>query len=175
MTALLILKGPLCEVFLQYTAISRKVVGRSAHDSPERYCGWFWVHCSSKKFERIAWETMDICLRMLKESNKSRFHSYSVRNNVLIISHIAFGDCRVHIFFNNLSRNSLRNGCICITPYNVTEATTLHYRGPEGTPFEGGVFTTRLVFPPDYPLSPPKMRFTCEMFHPNGKWKQKHS
>ncbi|CAH3186077.1 unnamed protein product, partial [Porites lobata] len=43
----------------------------------------------------------------------------------------------------------------------------LYYRGPEGTPFEGGVFTTRLVFPPDYPLSPPKMRFTCEMFHPN--------
>ncbi|CAH3152396.1 unnamed protein product [Pocillopora meandrina] len=39
--------------------------------------------------------------------------------------------------------------------------------GPEGTPFEGGVFTTRLVFPPDYPLSPPKMKFTCEMFHPN--------
>ena len=51
----------------------------------------------------------------------------------------------------------------------VTDATTLYYRGPEGTPFEGGVFTTRLVFPPDYPLSPPKMRFTCEMFHPNGK------
>ncbi|RMX39412.1 hypothetical protein pdam_00005996 [Pocillopora damicornis] len=24
-----------------------------------------------------------------------------------------------------------------------------------------------LVFPPDYPLSPPKMKFTCEMFHPN--------
>ena len=24
-----------------YTAISRKVVGKSAGDSPERYCGWF--------------------------------------------------------------------------------------------------------------------------------------
>jgi len=41
---------------------------------------------------------MDICLRMLKESNKSRFDSYSVRNSVLIISHITFQDCRVHIF-----------------------------------------------------------------------------
>ncbi|XP_013115853.1 ubiquitin-conjugating enzyme E2 G2 [Stomoxys calcitrans] len=39
--------------------------------------------------------------------------------------------------------------------------------GPEGTCFEGGVFPARLVFPPDYPLSPPKMKFTCEMFHPN--------
>ena len=35
-----------------YTAISRKVVGKSARDSPERYCGWFWVLCSSKKFEK---------------------------------------------------------------------------------------------------------------------------
>ena len=26
---------------LLYTAISRKVVGKSARDNPERYCGWF--------------------------------------------------------------------------------------------------------------------------------------
>ena len=39
-----------------------------------------------------------MCLRVLKESNKSRFDSYSVRNSVLIISHITFRDCRVHIF-----------------------------------------------------------------------------
>lgn len=42
--------------------------------------------------------------------------------------------------------------------------------GPEGTCFEGGVFPARLVFPPDYPLSPPKMKFTCEIFHPNSKF-----
>ena len=41
---------------------------------------------------------MDICLRVLKESNKSRVNSYSVRNSVLLISHITFRDCRVHIF-----------------------------------------------------------------------------
>ena len=35
------------------TAISRKVVGKSASDNPERHCGWFRVHCSSEKFERI--------------------------------------------------------------------------------------------------------------------------
>lgn len=29
------------------------------------------------------------------------------------------------------------------------------------------MFTTRLTFPSDYPLSPPKMRFVCDMFHPN--------
>ncbi|VDK43619.1 unnamed protein product [Taenia asiatica] len=41
--------------------------------------------------------------------------------------------------------------------------------GPDGTPFEGGVFASRLSFPPDYPLSPPKMRFTSNIFHPNSK------
>ena len=46
----------------------------------------------------MARQTMDICLRVLKESNKSRFNSYSVRNSVLLISHITFRDCRVHIF-----------------------------------------------------------------------------
>ena len=34
------------------------------------------------KFERMAGEAMDICLRVLRESNKSRFNSYSARNGV---------------------------------------------------------------------------------------------
>ena len=37
-------------------------------------------------------------LRVLKENNKRRFDSYNARNSVLIISHITFWDCRVHIF-----------------------------------------------------------------------------
>ena len=61
-------------------------------------------------FQRMAREAMDVCLRLLKESNKSRFNSYSVRNSVSIISHITFGDCRVHSFSDNLSGNS------CIRP-----------------------------------------------------------
>ena len=49
---------------------------------------------------------MDVCLRVLKESNKRSFDSYSVRKSVLIISHITFRDRRVHIFADNLSQNS---------------------------------------------------------------------
>ena len=56
----------------------------------------------------MAREGMDICLRVLKESNKSRFESYSVRNSELIVSHITFWDCRVHIFSDNLPRT----GCL---------------------------------------------------------------
>ena len=51
-------------------------------------------------------EATEVCLRALKESNKSRFDSYSVMNSVLIISHITFWDCCVHILSDNLSRNS---------------------------------------------------------------------
>lgn len=41
-------------------------------------------------------------------------------------------------------------------------------QGPEGTPFEGGIFPAELKFPKDYPLAPPTMRFLCDMWHPNG-------
>ncbi|KAG6890205.1 Ubiquitin-conjugating enzyme E2 7 [Termitomyces sp. Mi166 len=39
--------------------------------------------------------------------------------------------------------------------------------GPKDTPFEGGVFTAKLTFPSDYPLSPFKMKFEPPLFHPN--------
>ena len=87
-----------------YTAIAKKIVGKSARDNPERYCGFeITVY---RSFERMAREAMDLCLRVLKRSRKSRFSSYIVRNSVLIISHNTFGDCRLHFFSDNLSRNS---------------------------------------------------------------------
>lgn len=43
-------------------------------------------------------------------------------------------------------------------------------QGPEGTPFEGGVFPAELRFPKDYPLAPPKMKFITDMWHPNGNY-----
>jgi len=59
-----------------------------------------------------------------------------------------------------------------ITAGPVTEDDLLCWEalieGPEGTPFEGGVFAAELQFPKDYPLSPPSMRFLGEVWHPNG-------
>ena len=85
-----------------------QVVGKS-HATIPKGARWFWVHCSSGKFERMAWEAMNlhVCLPMLKESNKSRFDSFGVRDSALIISHIAFRDCCEQIFWYNLSRNSV--------------------------------------------------------------------
>eukprot|EP00741_Cyanophora_paradoxa_P008302 tig00001286_g8031.t1 len=39
--------------------------------------------------------------------------------------------------------------------------------GPDESPWEGGVYSLRLTFTEAYPDKPPKVRFTCEMFHPN--------
>ena len=39
--------------------------------------------------------------------------------------------------------------------------------GPSETIWEGGVFKIKVTLPSDYPFSPPKMEFDCNMFHPN--------
>ncbi|KAJ3222765.1 Ubiquitin-conjugating enzyme E2 G2 [Chytriomyces hyalinus] len=39
--------------------------------------------------------------------------------------------------------------------------------GPSDTAYENGIFTATMTFPTDYPLSPPTMKFTPPLFHPN--------
>jgi len=39
--------------------------------------------------------------------------------------------------------------------------------GVAGTPWEGGVYNLRLIFPEDFPAKPPKCQFTPPLFHPN--------
>jgi len=39
--------------------------------------------------------------------------------------------------------------------------------GPPETIYEGGYFKAELEFPSDYPMSPPSMKFLCDMWHPN--------
>ena len=39
--------------------------------------------------------------------------------------------------------------------------------GPEGTPYQDGVFHLELFLPDGYPVQPPKARFLTKVYHPN--------
>ena len=116
-------------VSLVFTAISRKVVGKSARDNPERYCGWLWGHCSSKKFERMVREATDICLRVLKESNKSRFDSFSRYEQC--IDHIPYylsGLSRAHFFRQPFSKQLYKIMWMLRAPWLVVAHDLLECR-----------------------------------------------
>ncbi len=49
---------------------------------------------------------------------------------------------------------------------NVTDIV-VDFEGPEGTPYENGLFHIKLVFGSDFPAAPPKGTFVSQIFHPN--------
>lgn len=54
-------------------------------------------------------------------------------------------------------------------PINENDLNLWEFKipGPEGTPYEGGIFICQVEFTNDYPFSPPKAKFVTQVFHPN--------
>jgi len=65
--------------------------------------------------------------------------------------------------------SELNDDDITIFPNNPRNLKTwvARLRGPAGSPFEGGCFEVSITVPPQYPLSPPAMKFETKIFHPN--------
>ncbi|RCK57381.1 Ubiquitin-conjugating enzyme E2 1 [Candida viswanathii] len=41
------------------------------------------------------------------------------------------------------------------------------FKGPPGTPYEGGLFQVAIDIPQEYPFKPPVMKFITKIYHPN--------
>lgn len=56
--------------------------------------------------------------------------------------------------------------CEFVNDSNVFE-WRIFFEGPSGTPYEGGVFEARMLFPQEYPMQPPTLTIMSEFWHPN--------
>jgi len=43
----------------------------------------------------------------------------------------------------------------------------IYVEGPKDTMYAGGIFQLSMIFPKDYPMSPPELRFLSDFWHPN--------
>lgn len=52
---------------------------------------------------------------------------------------------------------------------NESDLTHLtgYFKGPPGTPYEGGLFKVDINIPNEYPFKPPVMKFSTKIYHPN--------
>ena len=90
----------------RYTAISRKVLSEKVHATvPKGIVGGLEFTVLQRNLKELARKAMKMCLRVLKESNKSRFDSYSRQEQC--IDHIPYylsGLSRAHFFRQPFSK-----------------------------------------------------------------------
>ncbi|KAL3091364.1 hypothetical protein niasHS_007157 [Heterodera schachtii] len=68
---------------------------------------------------------------------------------------------------NELTRNPVDGFSAGLVDESNLYKWQVFIMGPPNSPYEGGNFRAELVFPKDYPLRPPTMRFVSRIVHPN--------
>ena len=58
-------------------------------------------------------------------------------------------------------------GCIFMFETNNYFAWRVTLKGPAETPYEGGIFTIRIIFPWNYPIRGPEFKFMNQIYHLN--------
>ena len=69
----------------------------------------------------------------------------------------------------SLSNESVCNAVVEVPDQNNPYKWLVHLPGPQGSPFEGGVFRLSFEFPANYPFKHPEVKFITPMYHPNIK------
>lgn len=56
---------------------------------------------------------------------------------------------------------------IFVEPSENLRVWKVRIAGPESSPYKDGIFDLEVSVPDDYPFSPPRLRFTTKIYHPN--------
>eukprot|EP00730_Choanoeca_flexa_P000997 TRINITY_DN10432_c0_g4_i2.p1 TRINITY_DN10432_c0_g4~~TRINITY_DN10432_c0_g4_i2.p1 ORF type:complete len:105 (+),score=15.19 TRINITY_DN10432_c0_g4_i2:154-468(+) len=67
----------------------------------------------------------------------------------------------------NLRKEANENGIVANPDPQNPRYFHVTIKGPEDSPYQGGIFKLELFLPADYPMAPPKVRFLTRTYHPN--------
>lgn len=71
--------------------------------------------------------------------------------------------------FASLSNDPICNSTIILENENSLFSWILIMQGPEGTPYDSGIFKMQFKFPDNYPFKAPDVKFLTTIYHPNIK------
>jgi len=81
------------------------------------------------------------------------------------------GDCQANLLLRRQLKELSRHPLDGFSAGLVDDSNVFEWNvtiiGPPDTIYEGGYYNAIMTFPPNYPNSPPTVRFTSEMWHPN--------
>ena len=73
---------------------------------------------------------------------------------------------RIQAELNDISQNPICNFSAVVINNDIYNWEA-KIAGPEGSPYEGGVFHLKINFPCNYPFNPPKITFITKIYHCN--------